>query len=263
MSESIQQPAVICEAQDRILVITFNRPDKLNSWVYQMQREMCDAVEAANADPDIDAIVITATGKGFCAGADMNAVFGLTKEEKQQRRSACGIHEWVKLLRRSKPVVAAVNGAAIGIGVTLILGADQIIAAQEAKFGLTFVKMGLVPEIAGTHLIERRLGFGAASRLVLSGAVLSAQEAKDVSLIDAVVKADELRAEAVALAKNMGCNSGTALVEAKQLMDQNAFETDFVAIQQREFEALERCYESPEHKAAVAAFLEKAAAKKT
>jgi len=254
--------AMSCEhislhADDGVLVITFTRPEKLNAWSYGLHAELRRAIEAANDDAELEAIVVTATGKGFCAGADMSAVFGLGEEEKQRARAQAQTHEWVSLLRRSKPIVAAINGSAVGIGVSLILPMDQILAAPEAKLSLRFVKMGLVPELAASHFLQRRVGFGAASRLLLTGDALTAKEALDLRLIDQVVPAELLLEQAKALARRMGCNPHGALLAIKQLLTDNACETDVDRIQQRELDTLTQCYASAEHKEAVAAFVAK------
>ena len=222
-----------------------------------MHGEMNHAVEAANSNKDVDAIVFTGAGKGFCAGADMSAVFGLSEEQKQKARTEARAMQWVQLVRSSKPMVAAVNGAAVGIGVTLILPMDQIVAATEEKFTLAFVKMGIVPELGASSLLERRIGFGTASRLVLTGDPITAQEALDISLIDRVVVADALLTEAAALARRMGRNPHAALRETKQLLTENGNEVDLDLVQQRERAALTRSFASAEHKEAVAAFIAK------
>jgi 2-(1,2-epoxy-1,2-dihydrophenyl)acetyl-CoA isomerase len=248
-----------CAIDGGVFIITLCRPEKMNAWNYQLHTELVRAIEAANADGDVDAIVVTATGKGFCAGADISAVFGLSEEQKQQARAEARVDQWVALLRSSKPVVAAVNGAAIGVGVSLVLPADQILAAPQAKFSLRFVKMGVVPEFAASHFAERRIGFGAASRLLLTGEDLSADEARELKLIDGVVPAEQLVAEAKTLARRMGANPHMALRTCKQLLTANAPQADLALVQQRELEALLRCYASAEHKEAVAAFLSKRA----
>ncbi|WP_413185022.1 enoyl-CoA hydratase/isomerase family protein [Paraburkholderia sacchari] len=240
-----------------VLVITLNRPAKLNAWTYQLHTELHRSVSEATLAEDVDAIVLTATGKGFCAGADMSAVFGLTEQQKQQARADAKTHEWVGLVRRSKPMIAAVNGAAIGIGVTLILPMDQIITVPDAKFGLSFVKMGLVPEMAGSNMLQRRVGYGAASRILLTGDTLTAQEALEISLVDRVVDSDSLLGEAKDLARRMGRNPRTAAQETKRLLTENGMESDLGKVQQREVEALTRCYASAEHKEAVSAFMSK------
>ena len=251
------QELLLTDVDDGIFVITFNRPEKLNAWTYHLHAQLRRAIEMANADPLVDAIVVTATGKGFCAGADMAAVFSLSEEEKQKARDDAQTHGWVQLLRNSKPVIAAVNGAAVGIGVSLILPMDQILAVPEAKFALRFVKLGLVPELAASHFAQRRMGFGNASRLLLTGDTLSAEAALAVSLIDQVVPSETLLAEAKALARRMGSNPHAALYATKELLTQNADEADLQLVQQRELDALKRCYASAEHKEAVAAFVDK------
>ncbi|MFT3666918.1 enoyl-CoA hydratase/isomerase family protein [Piscinibacter sp.] len=246
-------------AEQGLCVITFTRADKLNAWTYRLHAELRRAIESANADPEVDAIVVTATGKGFCAGADMSAVFGLSEAEKLRARAEADTQDWVALLRRSKPIVAAVNGAAVGIGVSLILPMDQIVASSEASFALRFVKMGLVPELAASHFVQRRMGFGAASRVLLTGDALTAPEALALSLIDQVTAPEALLDEAKALARRMGRNPHAALRATKQLLTDNAGETDLDRVQQRELDALAVAYASPEHKEAVAAFLAKRA----
>lgn len=242
---------------DGILIVTFNQPEKMNAWSYKMHGEMNHVVLSANGDRDIDGIVFTGSGKGFCAGADMSAVFGLSEEQKARARAECGVFDWVNLVRRSKPIIAAVNGAAVGIGVTLILPMDQIIASSAAKFALAFVKMGIVPELAASSLLEKRVGFGVANRLVLTGDTVGAEEAARIGLIDQVAAPEALLAEATGLARRMGSNPSAALRATKQLMTLNASETDLDLVQTREREALAICFASAEHKEAVAAFKEK------
>jgi len=242
-----------------VFVITLSRPEKMNAWNYQMHGELTRAIDAANSNNDVDAIVITATGKCFCAGADVSAVFGMSEKERQQARIDSRVEDWVALLRRSKPVIAAINGAAIAVGLSLILATDQILAVPQARLSMRFVKMGVVPELAASHFLERRIGFGAASHLALSGDDLSAQEALELRLIDRIVPADELVDEAKTLARRMGANPRMALRTCKQLLTAQPLEANLALVQQRELEALSRCYASAEHKEAVAAFLSKRA----
>ena len=162
-------------------------------------------------------------------------------------------------MRSCKPIIAAVNGVAVGIGVSLILPMDQILAAPEAKFGLRFVKLGLVPELAASHFVQSRIGFGAASRVLLTGDTLSAQEALNIHLIDQVVPSEALLDEAKALARRIGANPHAALRATKQLLTANASDTDLDRVQKREIDTLTSCYASAEHKEAVAAFMGKRA----
>ena len=141
------------EVQDGVALITLNRPDKLNAWTPRMSEEQTHAIGLANNDASVGAIVMTGAGRGFCAGADMQDTFqsridGVDPGENTAEGSGGmpkGL-DWVGLLRQSKPVIAAVNGAAVGIGLTMILPSDVILASSKARFGMGFIKMGLVPE---------------------------------------------------------------------------------------------------------------------
>jgi enoyl-CoA hydratase/carnithine racemase len=247
-----------------VAIITLQRPEKLNAWTPTMAAEQADAIRTANDDPTIGAIVMTGAGRGFCAGADMEATFQSRIDGVDPGGdTAHGVGgmpaglDWVALVRASKPLVCAVNGAAVGIGVTMCLPADQIIASSAAKFGMGFIRMGLVPELASTRLLAARVGFGRASDLFLSGRLLPATEAHRIGLADQLVEPDELLAAAVATARSYAANPDPQLRMTKQLLTENVVETDLVAIQRREQEMLARCWASPEHAEAVAAFLAK------
>ncbi|MDY7099832.1 MAG: enoyl-CoA hydratase-related protein [Actinomycetota bacterium] len=250
---------IIAERRDDVLVLTLNRPERLNAWTPRMSAELTDAIESADADPAIGAVVVTGSGRGFCAGADIEAVFdsqlgGDEQAAKPERR-----RDWVELIRSTKPIVAAVNGVVVGVGLTMILPFDRIIASDAAKFSLRFVKMGLVPELASSHFVPQRVGFGVASDLMLSGRMVEAAEATELGLADELVGADDLVDAAVARARTYGENPSRQLRWIKQLISANGCETDTTAVQRREVELLEQAYASPEHKEAVAAFMEKRA----
>lgn len=251
-------------AAGEIVVITLNRPEKLNAWTPTMAEQQADAIAAANDDPTVGAIVMTGAGRGFCAGADMDATFKSRIDGVDPGNDTAGGVgglpnglDWVALLRSSKPIVCAVNGAAIGIGVTMCLPADQIIASSAAKFGMGFIKMGLVPELASTRLLPAWVGFGKASDLCLSGRIVLADEALRIGLADDVVEPDSLLDTAIARASSYAANPDLQLRMTKQLLTDNIVETDLVAIQRSEQRRLEECWASPEHAEAVNAFLEK------
>ncbi len=249
---------IIVEPVDAVVTITLNRPEKLNAWTPQMMDELTAAVIAANDDPAIGAIVVTGAGRGFCAGADIGAVFdkGL-KDDRDEPPREHPQHDWVGLCRSSKPLVAAINGASIGVGLTLVLPFDQILAAKGAKLSCRFVKMGLVPELASSHFLTARCGFGAASWLALSGTTVLAEEAKELGLVDRVIEPDALLAEAQSVAAELASNPPTSVRLIKELLTVNADESDLGAVQRREIEAIQVAYKTPEHAEAVAAFLEK------
>jgi enoyl-CoA hydratase/carnithine racemase len=161
------------------------------------------------------------------------------------------------LLRRSKPLVAAVNGAAVGIGMTMILPFDLIVASGKAKFGMLFIKVGLVPELASTHFLVQRIGFGRASEMCLSGKLYTAAEAYAWGLVDHLWEPDELLPRALVLAGEIAANPDPQLRMIKTLLSRNGTDTDLGAVQRRESEMLRECWKSPEHKEAVSAFLGK------
>lgn len=247
-----------------VSIITLDRPEKLNAWTPRMAEEQVQAIQAANDDPTIGAIVMTGAGRGFCAGADMEATFRTRIEGSDPGNDTAGGVggmpaglDWVSFLRASKPIVCAVNGAAVGIGVTMCLPADQIVASTAAKFGMGFIKMGLVPELASTRLLAARVGFGRASDLFLSGRLISGTEAHAIGLADRLAEPAELLATALATANSYAANPDLQLRMTKQLLTENEVDTDLRAIQRREQALLAECWKSAEHKEAVAAFIEK------
>lgn len=165
--------------------------------------------------------------------------------------------DWVELLRSSKPIVCAINGACVGIGLTMCLPADQIIASTAAKFGTGFIKMGLVPELASTRWLAARVGFGRASDLFLSGRLILADEAHRIGLADRIVEPGALLDSAMEIAATYAANPDLQLRMTKRLLTDNIVETDMRLIQRRESERLVECWASPEHAEAVSAFLAK------
>ena len=247
-----------------VSIITLDRPEKLNAWTPRMAEEQVQAIQAANDDPTIGAIVMTGAGRGFCAGADMEATFRTRIEGSDPGNDTAGGVggmpaglDWVSFLRASKPIVCAVNGAAVGIGVTMCLPAYQIVASTAAKFGMGFIKMGLVPELASTRLLAARVGFGRASDLFLSGRLITGTEAHAIGLADRLAEPAELLATALATANSYAANPDLQLRMTKQLLTENVVDTDLRAIQRREQALLAECWKSAEHKEAVAAFIEK------
>ncbi len=252
---------IFTDLHERILTITLNRPQRLNAWTFQMGAELRVAILAANTDAGVDAMVVTGAGRGFCAGADIEHVFKAQAEARAGSAApfekAAATHDWVRLLRASKPIVAAINGVAIGVGLSQVLAMDRLIAATDARFSLRFVKMGVVPELASSYYLAARAGFGVASDLMLSGRTIDAAEALSMRVIDETVAPDALLDRARATARAMGENPHAALLETKALLSANMAEASLERILEREFAALARSYASPEHHEAIAAFMDK------
>jgi enoyl-CoA hydratase/carnithine racemase len=209
--------------------------------------------------------VVTGAGRGFCAGADIGAEFqaqidkdlpSTTDENPDAPANSRKVWDWVGLIRDSKPMVAAVNGPAIGMGLSMILPFDRIMAGPTARLSARFIKVGVVPELASSHFLPHRVGFGAASDLMLSGRIVDAEEALGMGLVDELVD-DDLVPAAIARARTYAENAPPHLRWVKQLLTENLSESSLAAVQRRELDALRQAYETPEHHEAVAAFLEK------
>lgn len=244
---------ILVETRDAVTTITLNRPERLNAWTDEMSNELHDAISACNADSDIGAMVITGAGRGFCAGADIKDNFQSRLDGK--KRTARG--NWIELVRTSKPLIAAVNGACVGVGATMILPMDIIVASTNAKFAMAFVKMGVTPELASSHFLPKRIGWGKAHEMCLTGRLYSGAEAFEMGLADQLTEPDELLQTANELAKQIAANPAPHLGWVKQLLTENATENDINEVQRRESVVLNQAYNSPEHKEAVSAFIEK------
>jgi enoyl-CoA hydratase/carnithine racemase len=255
---------ILTERRDGVLVITLNRPERLNAWVPLMSREMTRVILDANDDPDVGAVVVTGAGRGFCAGADIGGEFAAQLDHRDERPaptepSDVPAGDWVRLCRESKPLIAAINGPAIGVGLSMVLPFDRLVAARSAKLSARFVRMGVVPELASSHFLVARCGWGAASWLGLSGATVTGDEAFTMRLVDRVVDDGSALDAALEDADVLAANPAPQVRMAKDLFTHNATGVDLAAAQRRELAALEVAYRTAEHREAVTAFLEKRA----
>ncbi len=238
---------------------------RMNTMSVDSVREWVAAIELANADDAVGAIVVTGAGRAFSAGADMQGLF-LPKMRGEEPYDdddhflgglALLPTDWTTLLRESKPVVAAFNGAAVGGGITAFLGADVLVASEKASFHFPFAKLGIVPELCSTRYLPARVGLGRASEILLSGRAVAAQEALDIGLVDYLFGAEEMLDEAIRIATGIAANPVPMLKMIKQLLDANRLEPDTGKVWRRESDALRQCFAMPEHKSAVENFLAK------
>ena len=218
------------EIADNILTITLNRPDKMNAFTGIMQREMIAAFDAADVDDTVRAIIVTGAGKAFCAGADLSeggATFD--RAARPDRKTAPlrpnGEVEWsddavrdgggrvtLRMYKCLKPIIGAINGAAVGIGVTMQLAMDVRLASETARFGFVFARRGIVPEAASSWFLPRIVGISQALEWCYSGRVFDAKEALNGRLVSKVLPADELIPAARALAREIAENSAPVSV---------------------------------------------------
>lgn len=256
---------LIYERRGPLCWITLNRPRSLNSLGPRTAIEVLGALETAIADDEARVIIITGAGEGFCSGGDFKEVFSGALNQSllaKRRRVREGFNRVIMRLQTSeKPVIAAVNGAAIGGGCNFALACDIRIASQRARFGQVFVNLGATPELGGTFLLSRIIGLGRAIDLVFRGAIIDAEEALRIGLVTRVVAPDQLKAEAERLGLELASKSAPALGLAKTLLTRG-LAVDLPTALEMEAMALTIAFETAEHKEAVKRFLEASQQKK-
>src|ERR1700736_3595739 len=195
---------IATEVSDRVLTITLNRPERLNAWTATMGRELIAAFDRADADDEVGAIIVTGAGRGFCAGADLEA--GGDTFNARARGVTEGLPEdnggqfTLRVFNSLKPVIAAINGPAVGVGATMTLPMDVRLASEEARMGFVFARRGIVPEACSSWFLPRVVGISRAMEWVATGRVFSAQEALEAGLVRSLHPADELLGAARELA---------------------------------------------------------------
>jgi enoyl-CoA hydratase/carnithine racemase len=201
------------EVADRVLTITLNRPERLNAWTPVMQRELIAAADQWDADDEIRAVVVTGEGRGFCAGADLEKG-GETfdwKDRGDTPRDGGGQFT-TRVFASTKPVIAAINGPAVGVGMTMTLPMDVRFVAEGAKLGFVFARRGIVPEAASSWFLPRIVGISRAMEWVATGRIFTPEEALEAGLVRAVLPADELLPRAYALAREIADNTAPVSV---------------------------------------------------
>jgi 2-(1,2-epoxy-1,2-dihydrophenyl)acetyl-CoA isomerase len=211
---------------DGAATITLNRPDKLNAWNLQLGLDLRQAVEDLSADESVRAVLITGAGRGFSSGADLSEPRGEGDDGLPDLRSRLKerYHPIITGIREMpKPVVAAVNGGAVGIGCSLALSADLVLAAESSYFLLAFINIGLVPDGGSTAFVPARTGLARASEMILLGERIQAEQALEWGLVNRVVPDDELRAEADALVAKLAKGPTKAYANAKVLINRRVY----------------------------------------
>ena len=230
--------AIRYEVEGGVATLTLNRPEKRNAYTPRMGDEVVRAFRAAREDDAVRAVILTGAGKGFCAGVDLDALKAMQAGEAGAQRAEgersggakLGEEDFIRvlpleLLSYPKPVIAAIHGAAIGVGVTMVLPCDIRIAAEDAKLGLTFTKLGILPGLGSTHLLPRLVGMGKAQELVLTARVILAPEALAIGLVNRVVPGEALLAAARETAELCAACDPDALAVAKRALHAGASST--------------------------------------
>jgi enoyl-CoA hydratase len=251
----MQLENVLFEKRGRVAIITINRPDKLNALNVQTRQDILAALDQAGSDDEVRVVVITGAGeKAFVAGADINEFAG--KTALQQREVMKGRRAFDAMEDFPKPVIAMINGFALGGGCELALACDIRIASSKARLGQPEIKLGIIPGGGGTQRLTRLIGEGKAMELILTGDMIGADEALRLGLVNHVVAPEELEAKTMELANKIAELSPVALAMAKQAV-KNAARLDLRAGLDAEVDLFALCFSSEDKEEGVRAFIEK------
>jgi enoyl-CoA hydratase/carnithine racemase len=205
------------EVEDRIATVTLDRPDRLNAFTPQMQRELVDAFDRADGDDEVRVVIVTGRGRGFCAGADLSAggsTFDATSRGTpriEEHRDGGGLVS-LRIFDSRKPVIAAINGPAVGVGITMTLPMDIRLASETARMGFVFARRGIVPEACSSWFLPRIVGISRAAEWVYSGRVFPAAEALEAGLVRSVHPPEELIPAAREIASEIAENTSAVSV---------------------------------------------------
>lgn len=224
----VEYEQIAYEVRDRTLLLTLNRPDHMNAFTFRMHQELVDAFSRADADDEIRAIIVTGRGsRAFCAGADLRdgrTTFGEAQRSSipggsPPRHRDAGGRVTLRIFQCTKPVIAAINGVAVGVGATMTLPMDVRLAAESARFGFVFARRGIVSEAASSWFLPRVVGISRATEWAFTGRVFPASEALEGGLVSRVVPDEELLAVAWDLAGEIAENtSAVSVAMTRQLM---------------------------------------------
>ena len=265
---------ILYHVKDRILTLTLNRPDKLNSFTIEMSHELIHAYQRASEDDLVSVIIVTGAGRAFCAGMDLNIdgnVFGLNEELKptiEDMRERSEDEEIIRGVRGAggrvvlamyeckKPIIGAINGAAVGIGATMTCAMDIRLASQKAKVGFVFNKIGITPEACSSWFLPRLVGLSTALEWCYTAEILDSDTLKDARFIKEICEPKNLLSKANLIAKKIINFSPVAIAMTRQMMYRNSAEND--PMRAHEIDSLAIFYSSMgSGKEGVSSFLEK------
>jgi enoyl-CoA hydratase/carnithine racemase len=212
---------LLTDVHERVLTITLNRPDKLNAFTETMCRELVDAFDHANRDDAVRVVIVTGAGRAFCAGADLSGGggrFDHSQHETMDTHRDGGGLVTLQIFESTKPVLAAINGPAVGVGVTMTLPMDIRIASSAARMGFVFARRGIVPEACSSYFLPRLVGISQAAEWVYTGRVFPAEEALQARLVSRVVPPDQLLSTAHAIAREIADNTSAVSVALSRQM---------------------------------------------
>jgi enoyl-CoA hydratase/carnithine racemase len=215
---------IIYEVSEQIATITLNRPDKLNSFTNRMLKEIIAAFDESDADDNVRAVIVTGSGRAFCAGADLSGGGETFAKGGSDVKAKTGVMRdggglvSLRIFESKKPVIGAINGAAVGVGVTMTLPMDIRLASAASKFGFVFAKRGIIPEAASSWFLPRIVGISQATEWCFTGRMISADEAKEGRLVRSVHAPEDLLPAARAIAREIAENTAPVSVALSRQM---------------------------------------------
>ena len=215
---------IIYEVSEQIATITLNRPDKLNAFTNRMLKEIIAAFDESDADDNVRAVIVTGSGRAFCAGADLSGGGETFAKGGSDVKAKTGVMRdggglvSLRIFESKKPVIGAINGAAVGVGVTMTLPMDIRLASTASKFGFVFAKRGIVPEAASSWFLPRLVGISQATEWCFTGRMISADEAKEGRLVRSVHEPEDLLPAARAIAREIAENTAPVSVALSRQM---------------------------------------------
>jgi 2-(1,2-epoxy-1,2-dihydrophenyl)acetyl-CoA isomerase len=248
------QPHALFETRGRVGVITLNRPERLNAWSAEMAALIRQYIARCNDDSKIGAVVLTGAGRGFCSGADQGP---RDPNREPLARMPSDADQLADFMTRSKPIIAAINGAAVGVGFTLTLACDIRVASDQARLSARFVRVGLTPEFGSTWFLPQIVGLANAAEMILTGRILSAEDAGRIGLVNYVVPQDKLLEKALELGEEIAFNPTWHVRESKRLLYANATSDNLRSVHLAETTIFAAAGRTPARQEAARAFTEK------
>ena len=221
---TVEYTQITYEVADHVATLTLNRPDQLNAFTNVMMREVIDVFDRADADDDVRVVVVTGAGRGFCAGADLSGGGDTFARGGSDIQTEAGVPRdgggmvSLRIFESKKPVIGAINGAAVGVGVTMTLPMDIRLASTAARFGFVFARRGIVPEACSSWFLPRVVGISKAAEWVYTGRVFPASEALDAGLVRSVHEPDELLPAAYEIAREIAENTAPVSIALSRQM---------------------------------------------
>jgi enoyl-CoA hydratase/carnithine racemase len=254
---------ILFETSGQVATITLNRPERLNAFTYILAAEMVDALKKVDADDNLKVSILTGAGRGFCAGMDLSSggnTFNPTaQDEEEQKTTGIPVGDLLfALLDLKKPVIVAVNGPSVGVGLTMILPMDIRIAAESARFGMVFVRRGVIPELASPWFLPRIVGVSKAAELMYTGRIIKAAEALECGLVSKVVPDAELMDTARTMADEIAANAApVSLALTKHMLWKFLAETDLHKVEEINHAYFAWTGAQPDCQEGIMSFLEK------